>query len=46
MKRSTKVEKIVEMARKLLEDDHQREEIKTDDLFQIILDNIYEASKN
>jgi uncharacterized protein len=46
MKRSTKVEEIVEMARKLLEDDHQREEIKTDDLFQIILDNIYKAGKN
>ncbi|MGZ4857622.1 MAG: DUF354 domain-containing protein [Methanobacteriaceae archaeon] len=46
MKRSTKVEKIVEIAKKLLEDDHQREEIKTDDLFQIILDNIYKAGKN
>jgi uncharacterized protein len=43
MKRSTKVEEIVEMARKLLEDDHQHKEIKTDDLFQIILDRIYEA---
>ena len=46
MKRSTKVEEIVEMALNLLKDDHQNTEIKTDDLFQIILDKIYEAVNN
>lgn len=46
MKRSTRVEEIVEMARELLNDNHGHEKLKTDDLFQIIIDNIYQAAND
>ncbi len=42
MKRSTRPEEIVGMARELLKDDHQHGELPTDDLFKIIIDHIYQ----
>ncbi len=44
MKRSTYPGEIVEMARELLKDDHQPNELLTDDLFGIIIENIYKAA--
>jgi hypothetical protein len=44
MKRSTSSEEIIEMARELLRDNHKRQELSTDDLFNIIIDNIYESA--
>lgn len=46
MKRSTDVDEIVNLALKLLVDKNGGKKIKTDDLFGIIIDNIYNASKN
>ena len=43
MKRSTRPDEIIEMARELLRDDHYHPELSTDDLFKIIIDNIYQA---
>jgi hypothetical protein len=44
MKRSTNSGEIIDMARELLRDDHHRQELFTDDLFNIIIENIYEAA--
>jgi uncharacterized protein len=44
MNRSTNVDEIVDMALELLMDKNGREEIETDDLFDIIIKNIYEAA--
>ena len=44
MKRSTYPGEIIEIARELLKDDHQRKELSTDDLFRIIIENIYQAA--
>jgi type III secretion system FlhB-like substrate exporter len=43
MKRSTNSEEIIQMAKELLKDDHHVEELVTDDLFNIIIENIYSA---
>lgn len=44
MNRSTDVDEIINMAFKLLMDKDGREEIETDDLFEIIIKNIYESA--
>lgn len=44
MKRSTDVDEITNMALKLLMDNKMEKNIKTDDLFEIIIDNIYQAA--
>lgn len=44
MKRSTRPEEIIQMAKELLRDDYQHQELSTDDLFNIIIENIYEAA--
>ena len=44
MKRSTDVDEIVNMALKLLMDNKMEKNIKTDDLFEIIIDNIYQTA--
>ncbi len=41
MKRSTNVDEVVDMALELLMNNHNEKEIKTDDLFNIMIDNIY-----
>ena len=43
MKRSTRPEEIVGIAKELLKDDHKCLELSTDDLFKIIIDRIYQA---
>ena len=44
MKRSTHPDEIVDMAKELLSDHHKPQELSNDDLFSIIIDNIYEAA--
>lgn len=44
MKRSTYPGEIVDMARELLNDNHPTPELSTDDLFGIIIENIYKAA--
>jgi uncharacterized protein len=44
MKRSTHPGEIVEIARELLKDNHHCHELSTDDLFGIIIKNIYKAA--
>jgi len=43
MKRSTNSEEIIPMAKELLKDDRHVKELVTDDLFKIIIENIYDA---
>lgn len=43
MKRSTNSEEIIQMAKELLKDDRHVKELVTDDLFKIIIENIYDA---
>ncbi len=45
MKRSTHPGEIVGMARELLKDEHPCQKLSTDDLFAIIIENIYKAAK-
>lgn len=44
MKRSTHPDEIVDLAKELLSDHHKPQELSNDDLFSIIIDNIYEAA--
>ncbi|OPX59638.1 MAG: hypothetical protein A4E25_01124 [Methanobacterium sp. PtaB.Bin024] len=46
MKRSTNPEEIVKIAKELLKDDYKVQKISTDDLFNIIIENIYEAANS
>ncbi|CDG64636.1 MAG: uncharacterized protein PWQ15_1480 [Methanobacterium sp.] len=43
MKRSTHPDEIVGMARELLQNNHQRPQLSTDNLFKIIIDSIYQS---
>ena len=46
MKRSTRPEEIVGMAKELLKDDHSSFELSTDDLFEIMIGRIYQAANS
>lgn len=46
MKRSNNLDEIVDMALELMMDHNQKEQIKTDDLLQIMIDNIYGVLEN
>ncbi|NYB51377.1 MAG: DUF354 domain-containing protein [Methanobacteriaceae archaeon] len=44
MKRSINSEEIIQMARELLKDNYQPKKLSTDNLFEIIIENIYQAA--
>ena len=46
MYRSNNVNQVITKALDFLQNPHEKIDIKTDDLFQIIIDNLYDLGKN